>query len=109
MKKVAVVTVNYNTAEDTKHCLSSLKKVKTPHFLLELIVVDNGSNDVAKLSDIEGITLIKLPQNSGFTGGYNAGMKHALANGADFVLIVNNDTTADPDLIVNMLAVLEKE
>jgi len=109
MKKVSVVTVNYNTAQDTKNLLESLKKVRTPDFLLTIIVVDNGSKDASALDGLQGFTFIKLKENSGFTGGYNAGIKKALQDGADYVLIVNNDTTADPDLLSNMLDVLEQD
>ncbi len=109
MKKVSVVTVNYNTEQDTKNLIASLKKVRTPNFLLTIIVVDNGSKNVSALDSLDNITLIKLKENSGFTGGYNTGMKKALQDGADYVMIVNNDTTADPDLISNLLDVLEKD
>ena len=51
MKKVVVVTVNFNTEEDTTTFLHSLKKVKTPDFSLDIIIVDNGSKNVFKLPD----------------------------------------------------------
>jgi len=109
MKKVAVITVNYNTEQDTLNLVASLKKVRTPNFLLTVIVVDNGSDDTSLLDKLEDITLIKLKTNSGFTGGYNTGMKKALQEGADYILIVNNDTIADPDLVSAMVEVLEKD
>ena len=43
MKKVGIVTVNYNTAEATISLLKSLGKIKTPGLSVEIIVVDNGS------------------------------------------------------------------
>src|SRR6185369_2782018 len=109
MKKVSVVTVNYNTEQDTINLIATLKKVRTPDFLLSIIVVDNGSKNASELDSITDITLIKLKENRGFTGGYNTGMKKALQDGADYVMIVNNDTIADPDLIANLLHVLETD
>jgi GT2 family glycosyltransferase len=112
MKKVAVVTVNFNTEEDTITFLRSLKKVKTPDFALETIVVDNGSKEVFKLPanlEDKNITLIRSNSNTGFSGGNNIGIKEALNRGADYVLIVNNDTVMDPDMVINLLEVLESK
>lgn len=108
MKKVAVITVNYNTAEETKAFLASLRKVKTPGISLEIIVIDNGSKKILELSD-KNIILIRLNDNTGFTGGYSTGIKKALDNGADYILIVNNDTILDPDLIVELKKALEED
>lgn len=112
MKKVAVVTVNYNTNEDTISFLHSLEKVRTPDIMLETIVVDNGSKELFTLPKHikkDKLTLIRSEKNTGFSGGYNIGMKEALKRGADYVLIVNNDTLLDPDLIIKLLEVLEKK
>lgn len=112
MKKLAVVTVNYNTAQDTTNFLHSLKHVKAPEIKLETIIVDNGSSDVYKLpenSKAEAMTLIRSESNTGFSGGYNRGIKEALARGADYILIINNDTVVDPDMIKNLIAVLDSK
>jgi GT2 family glycosyltransferase len=108
MKKVGVVTVNYDTEKDTTDFLHSLNHIKTPDFTLETIVVDNGSDESYKLPDnLKNTTLIRSETNTGFSGGYNIGMKEALKHDADYILIVNNDTVMDTDMIKNLLVVLE--
>jgi GT2 family glycosyltransferase len=110
MKKVCVVTVNYNTAEDTNAFLQSLKHVKSPDIELSTIVVDNGSKEAYTLPEnLKAATLIRSETNTGFSGGYNIGMKEALKRDADYILIVNNDTEMDPDMITNLLQVLESD
>ncbi len=112
MKKIAVVTVNFNTADDTTTFLNSLKYVKISDFILETIIVDNGSKEVFKLPENlikDNITLIRSEINTGFSGGNNIGIKEALKRGADYVLIVNNDTIVDQDMIANLLKVLESK
>src|SRR5258708_38232286 len=100
MKKVTVVTVSYNTAEDTTSFLQSLKHVKTSTFTLDTIVVDNGSKEIYTLPEnLKNTTVIRSESNTGFTGGYNIGMKEALKLGANYILIVNNDTQMHPDMI----------
>jgi GT2 family glycosyltransferase len=112
MKKVAAVTVNYNTAKDTITFLHSLNKAKTPDIILDTIIVDNGSEDIFKLPDTvdkKNIKLIRSETNTGFSGGYNIGMKEALSSDAGYILIINNDTIVDPDMIANLLSVLESK
>src|SRR5579872_1435281 len=110
MKKVSVVTVTYNTAGDTTAFLHSLKHVKKDDFEIATIVIDNGSEEVYKLPEgIKNTTLIRSETNTGFSGGYNIGMKEALKNAADFILIVNNDTEMDPDMITNLLNLLQND
>ncbi len=112
MKHVAVVTVNYNTEQDTIDLLHSLKKINKQNIKLDIIIVDNGSKDVFELpndSKKDHIKLIRSDTNTGFSGGYNMGIKEALVKQAEYVLIVNNDTLMHPDMIVHLLAVLDSE
>jgi GT2 family glycosyltransferase len=111
MTKVALVTVSYNTADETHALLTSVEKVDTDGMTLNVIVVDNGSKEPFTLSEKEkkqGIDLARIALNIGFVGGYNTGMKRALASQAEYILIVNNDTLMDKQLIKNLLTVLQQ-
>jgi GT2 family glycosyltransferase len=97
---VYAVTVNWNRPGDTLECLSSLKAQTYPR--LKLIAVDNGSTDSSARLISESqpdLELIASPTNLGFAGGYNAGIRQALDMGADYVFIINNDTTLHPQAI----------
>jgi GT2 family glycosyltransferase len=48
-------------------------------------------------------SIIPLPENLGFAGGYNAGIQHALAGPATHVFLLNNDTTIEPETIPALL------
>ena len=109
MKKVTIVTVNFNTADDTDNFLASLTKIKKDNFLLDTIVVDNGSAEKLSIKDSKTVHLIRSDINTGFTGGYNRGIQEALIRGADYVLIVNNDTLLGPQMIENLFNVLESD
>lgn len=112
MKKIVLVTVNYNTAKDTNALLESIEKLHTPGLLLEVIIVDNGSKTIYELPNLHKnitVALIRLEENTGFSGGYNRGIQEALKNDADYVLIINNDTLLDPSLIKNLVEVLESK
>ncbi|MGH7203996.1 MAG: glycosyltransferase family 2 protein [Candidatus Levyibacteriota bacterium] len=111
MKNIAVVTVNYNTAKDTQAFLASLAKINRVNFTIQTIVVDNGSTEKFQLSPQEQLhtTLIYNADNIGFSGGYNIGIKTALENGANAVMIVNNDTLLDPNILIHLEKVLYSE
>lgn len=96
--KVAVVILNWNGLADTSECLESLRAIAYPNY--ETIVMDNGSSgdDARVLQErfSDFVHLIASPENLGFAGGCNLAMREALAKGADYVLLLNNDVTVDP-------------
>lgn len=95
--------------EDTLECLFSLEKLTYSN--VEIIVVDNGSkNNEAETIErkFPAAIVLKQTENLGFCGGCNVGIKHALENGADYVMLLNNDTLVSPDLIENLITGYEK-
>lgn len=94
----------------TLDCLKSLEKIKCEDFSLEIIVVDNGSNDDSVEKIKEGkIHLIENQKNLGFAEGNNVGIKYALENGADFVCLLNNDTRVDPDFLTELIKTAQSD
>jgi GT2 family glycosyltransferase len=104
LPKVWAVVVNWDRRDDTMECLQSLQRQTYGN--LDLLVVDNGSKDdsAAAISrDFPGTELVLLPENRGFAGGANAGIRAALDRGADLVCLVNNDTVADPAMMSHLV------
>jgi GT2 family glycosyltransferase len=76
------------------------------------LVVDNGSSDgsvTALELEFPEVSVLALPENRRFAGGNNAGLKDALERGADAVMLLNNDTEADPGLCERLLLALEQD
>lgn len=109
MKKIFVVIPNWNGADMIADCLTSLQEQTTP---THIVVVDNGSVDES-IEIIEKqfpkVHLIKLPQNTGFTGGVNTGIIYALEQNADAIALLNNDAVADKDWLKQLVTTLEQE
>ncbi len=71
----------------------------------EVIVVDNGSSDgSAEYARSLGATVLELPENVGFAPAVNRGIERALAGGADWIAILNNDVTLEPEWLERLLA-----
>jgi GT2 family glycosyltransferase len=110
LPKVSVIILNWNGYEVTRDCLASLQESNYASF--EVILVDNGSDDSSaeKLAQEFGeVRLIKNPTNLGFTGGNNVGMRDALGRGAEYVLLLNNDTVVSPGFLKELVRVAEDD
>jgi len=87
--KVFIIILHFGNRKDTEECLNSLKNLDYDNF--ETIVIDNNKD------------------NRGFAGGNNIGIKQAMEKGADYILLLNNDTIIDqPDFLKKLVAAGEK-
>ncbi|HOX96026.1 MAG TPA: glycosyltransferase family 2 protein [Candidatus Woesebacteria bacterium] len=96
--KIVVITVNYNNASLTAETLKSFKDIDTGDIDLSLVVVNNGCSEPATAKLIKQFPKVKFlfsKTNLGFAGGNNIGIKYALNNHADYLLLINNDATVE--------------
>lgn len=116
--KVSIIILNWNRKKDTIECLESIEKLQISNYELEIVVVDNASSDGSQKA-VEQIfkkiikknvscKQIRNTANLGFAAGNNVGMKYALDSGADYLLVLNNDTEVDKGLINRLLEVANK-
>lgn len=106
MPNVFVTILNYNGNKDTSECLNSLEELNTTGFDLSVVVVDNASKEIFvgdKAQRKFSLKIIRSETNLGFSGGQNLGIKYSLENGADYVMVLNNDVILDKELIVELL------
>jgi len=104
LPRVAVVTVNYNGGAFLEAFLDSFSALTYPR--RHLIVIDNASTDrswQAVARRAPHATLIRAPENGGFTAGNNRAVRAALADGAEYIFLVNNDTRLDPGILEALL------
>jgi GT2 family glycosyltransferase len=107
---VTIIVLNYKSYEDTIACLHSLEHLTYSH--AQVLVVDNGSANgsiEAIRAAYPDVWLIDTGANLGFTGGNNVGVKAALEKGADYILLLNNDTIVAPDMLDVMVEVMEND
>lgn len=111
MKKVAIVILNYKNSKDTIECVESLEKINYKNF--EIIIVDNDSRDnsveILKNRFNGKHIILDSKKNGGFAYGNNVGIKYALKNKADYILLINNDTTVEEDFLDILVETAEKD
>lgn len=108
--RVVLLILTWNRRDDVLRCVSSLSRLAYPNYLP--VVIDNASSDdtVAALrARHPQLTILQNAKNLGYAGGNNVGIRWALAHGADYVLIINNDTEVTPDMISELVRVAESD
>lgn len=108
--RVTAVILNTNRREDTLACLASLARNTDRE--LSIIVLDNASTDgsvEAIHAAYPEVRIIALTENKGYAGNNNVGIAAALADGADWVLVLNEDTVPAPDCIERLVATGESD
>jgi GT2 family glycosyltransferase len=105
--ELTVLIVSYNAKIHLKNCLQSLYE-KTSHRPLEVMVVDNASTDGSLpmiTRDFPEVVTIGSPDNLGFAGGNNLGMREAKG---DYVLLLNNDAFVKSGAVDTMLGIMKE-
>ena len=134
-KKVLIITTNWNDYIRTLRCIRSLIDIKNISF--DILIVDNNSTEknynilkksinkikknfiLKEIIDLDyrkklkkdskkKIFLIKVPINTGCTGGYNIGYHFGKISGYDYISRIDNDCTVDKDYLKKKVSFLEK-
>jgi len=106
-KLVSVVILNWNGKNFIKNCIDSVKGQDYKN--LEIIIVDNASNDGSPemiQREYPDVILIRNKENLGFGGGNNEGIKYAHGS---YIVMLNNDTELDVHCISEMKKAIEKD
>src|ERR1700676_481538 len=97
--RVAAVIPTWNRRDLLATLLHNLAEQTRP--FAEIIVVDNGSeDDSAELAGGAGARVLKMGRNLGFAAAVNRGIEAA---DAEWVAILNNDVTLEPDWLTKLL------
>ena len=111
--KLSIIALNYNSSEKTIYLLRSLQDQTDQDF--QTIIIDNASEetDFKTLSTFVNettsqVVLLRNEQNLGFSGGNNIGIKKALTNGSNWMILLNNDTWVENGFITSLKAKLSQ-
>ena len=99
-----IVVLNFNGHDCLLACLRSLYALQYKEKCI--VVVDNGSHDgslAAALALYPDLMYLRNEKNLGFSAGMNVGIKEALARGAQWIWLFNNDATTEPDTLDRLM------
>jgi GT2 family glycosyltransferase len=106
---VSILIINFNGAALTRDCLRSLRGLRYPRY--EIVLLDNGSTAAERaaldsvLAEFPSVKFIASGQNLGFAGGNNRALQAAEG---DLILLLNNDTIANPDFLSVLVDYFQK-
>ena len=101
MDKVLVIIVTYNAHDWIHQCLNSVDMERYDAF-----VVDNASTDDTRhilKTEYPKAIVRAMDKNLGFGQANNIGLRYALDNGYDYVLLLNQDAWLLPDTIEKLI------
>ena len=103
---VSIVVLNWNGLTDTRTCVQSLRPFRYAK-AQDCRRRQRFDRRLGRSLADRGIRSWHRParsdRNLGYAGGNNLGIRYALDHGADFILVLNNDTTVDPMLLDELL------
>lgn len=99
-----IIILNWNGKHYLEDCLGSLSSINYPNYKIAL--VDNDSQDGSVpfvRSKYPHAHIIQNDKNLGFAEGNNVGIRYALSQGAEYVVLLNNDTRVEPDFLTHLI------
>ena len=109
--KVGIVAPVHNRRDITLLCLRSLARIENEFLETHIVIVDDGSTDgtsEAIENEFPNVELIKADGNLWYTEGTNVGVRSALKNNPDYILMINDDQVFDSDFLRYMVETAEK-
>jgi GT2 family glycosyltransferase len=107
---VITIVINNNRCQDTLACLASLQQGTYKNH--KTIVLDINSTDGCVTTiglAFPEVEIIQLTENLGYAGNNNVGIKAALAQAADWIFVLNEDTIIAPDCLAHLVEVGESD
>lgn len=97
---IKILILNWNGKDLLKHCLDSVIAIDYPNY--SVMIIDNGSSDGSLdmvQENYSQMECLALGHNYGFSGGYNRCFKQLKNDPSEFIMLLNNDTVVDSDIL----------
>lgn len=101
---ISIIVLNWNGKDHLEECLGSLSHLDYPAY--KVVLVDNASTDGSVewiASRYPQVHILRNEKNLGFAEGNNVGIRFALSEGADYVVLLNTDTRAEPEFLTHLV------
>jgi GT2 family glycosyltransferase len=103
--RLFIIVLSHNHRDDTFSCLQSLLNSDYENFDIILLESSSTVNETEEYRrQFPQIQVITLKENLGYAGNNNIGIHAALEQGADWIMILNNDTVLDTACLSHLVA-----
>lgn len=115
MDKIAIVVLNWKQAQLSIETIESILKTEAKNHVFHIFLIDNGSPDTSlkqfhnKFNKNKNISILNTGDNLGYVGGNNFGIKAALEQNFDWVLLINNDVLVDKNFLNQLIDATKKD
>jgi GT2 family glycosyltransferase len=108
MPDIYVIIVTYNAATWLDTCIKGLAKSTLP--VTTLVIDNNSTDDTLNIlhNEYPDVRVIENKNNLGFGRANNLGIQVALAEGADYIFLLNQDACIFPDTLQTLVAISQK-
>ena len=105
---VYIVILIYNNKEEIKRCIESLEQITYTNYRILLIDNDSPDGGGSELKTIfSTFEFIETGENLGFARGCNVGLRYAVENNAEYVLLLNGDMIVESNFLEPMVEMME--
>lgn len=108
MAGLCAFVLTYNRMGLLRECLTAIQHQTAQ--CQQIIVLDNASTDGTLdmlQRDFPDVQAVRLRKNVGAAGGFAAGMRLAVATGAERIWIMDDDVICEPDALAELIAALD--
>lgn len=106
---VFTIILNYNNYSDT---IETIESVLSLEYDANSVLLVENSSDKAIIRKIRiqfpDLAIIENKKNLGYAGGNNIGIQKAIASGADYIFLLNNDVRLEKDVLNKCVSAMEK-
>jgi len=100
--KVSIIILHFEDLELLAECLRSCNHISYLNY--DIIIVQNGSTSILSIIKMQELNkhvsaLLQFSENNGYARGNNLGIKKALEQKADYILLLNDDTIVAPSFL----------
>jgi len=108
--KVHIVISNWKDYENLIECLKSIKKISYKNYHVDIIDTEPQEKweQIIKETFNDNIHILKNYKDLGYAGNLNVGCKHALDEGAEYILTLDCDTVVTSNFLNSLVEVAEK-
>jgi GT2 family glycosyltransferase len=106
---VFTIILNYNNYIDTIETIESVLSLE--YDANSTLLIENSSDKtiIRKIrTQFPDLAIIENEKNLGYAGGNNIGIQKAIASGADYIFLLNNDVTLEKDVLKKCVSAMEK-